>query len=181
MWYLFVIYSIIYLFIWFLCSLCIHFVYTWISVHFDPSGFDMEGYNEEGFNRYGYDRDGYDLEGFNLTGYSRIGEFDGIIEYDKHGFDADGFNRWIVHVLYVLYRYLLFDTKAMNQLLTFACSLFFASQIHRHLTYFELIMLGILLWLGPFSHRKGLMLCACAFILFRFRCSTPNFVWSYGA
>ncbi|XP_070188785.1 uncharacterized protein [Littorina saxatilis] len=59
----------------------------------DWQGFDMEGFNEEGYNRYGYDRQGYDLEGFNLTGYSRIGEFDGIIEYDKDGYDPEGFNR----------------------------------------------------------------------------------------
>ncbi|KAL8583263.1 hypothetical protein ACOMHN_043098 [Nucella lapillus] len=59
----------------------------------DWQGFDQEGFNQEGLNRYAYDRQGYDLDGFNLTGYSRIGEYDGIIEFNKDGYDADGFNR----------------------------------------------------------------------------------------
>ncbi|KAK3790015.1 hypothetical protein RRG08_016329 [Elysia crispata] len=60
---------------------------------FDWQGFDRLGYDGEGLNRAGYNREGFDEEGFNITGYSRIGEYDGIIDYDEKGYDAEGYNR----------------------------------------------------------------------------------------
>ncbi|RUS81901.1 hypothetical protein EGW08_010328, partial [Elysia chlorotica] len=60
---------------------------------FDWEGFDRLGYDGKGLNRAGYNREGFDEEGFNITGYSRIGEFDGIIDYDEEGYDAEGYNR----------------------------------------------------------------------------------------
>lgn len=59
------------------------------------TGYDINGYNRQGLDRYGYNQEGFDSEGFNITGYSRIGEYDGIVEYGKDGYNIEGFNRYL--------------------------------------------------------------------------------------
>lgn len=59
------------------------------------TGYDINGYNRQGLDRYGYNQEGFDSEGFNITGYSRVGEYDGIVEYGKDGYNIEGFNRYL--------------------------------------------------------------------------------------